>query len=111
MSGLLSWVQSGWIAFAAIGFLWAEFALLCFLSTAPGLRFKLLLANMLAGSCLMAALGFALRGEALAWVLLYLTLALVAHIWDLVTRLRPQPAVLRRRTEKLRAPAAVTQRR
>lgn len=105
-----SWVQSGWIAFAAILFLWAEFALICVLSDAPGRRFRLLLANILAGSCLLAALGFALR-DALPFVVLYLSLALVAHVWDLVTRLRTQPAALRRRTEKLRAPAAVTQRR
>jgi hypothetical protein len=111
MSVLMSWVQSGWIAFAAVAFLWAEFALLCFLSAAPAARFKLLLANMLAGSCLLAALGFALREDALAWVLLYLSLALVAHVWDLVMRLRTQPAAFRRRTEKLSAPAVVTHRR
>jgi len=110
MSALMSNVESGWIAFAAIGFLWAEFALLCLLSSSPGTRFRLLLANVLAGSCLMSALGFALRG-ALSLVLVYLSLALVAHLWDLVTRLRTQPAALRRRTEKLSAPAAVTQRR
>lgn len=110
MSALLSSVQTGWPAFVAILFLWAEFALLCILSSTPGARFKLLLANVLAGSCLLAALGFALRG-AVPFVLLYLSLALVAHVWDLVTRLRNQAATLRRRTEKLRAPAAVTQRR
>lgn len=110
MSALLPWLQSGWLAFAAIGFLWAEFALLCLVSKAPGTRFRLLLANVAAGTCLLAALGFALRGT-LSLVLLYLSLALVAHLWDLATRLFSHPARLRRRTEKLRAPAVVTQRR
>lgn len=110
MNVVMSGVQSGWIAFAAILFLWAEFSLLCLLSKAPGNRFRLLLANVLAGSCLLAAVGFALRG-ALTLVLVYLGLALVAHLWDLVMRLGTQPAALRRRTEKLSAPAAVTQRR
>ena len=36
----------------------------------------------------MAALGLALRGDALFLVLLFLSLALIAHIWDLITRLR-----------------------
>ncbi|MGV2974716.1 hypothetical protein AB1P65_04625 [Roseibium alexandrii] len=88
MNLLLTWVQSGWLPFGAVLFLWIEFAVLCRFSNAPGERFKLLLANVLAGSCLMAALGFALRGEALFLVLLFLSLALIAHIWDLVTRLR-----------------------
>ena len=108
MSVLLDLIQSGWIAFAAIGFLWIEFALLTVLAHVPGHRFKLLLPNVLAGSCLLAALGFALRGSAVAFVLLYLSLALVAHGWDVVSRLRNQPAELRRKTEKLSNPAAVT---
>lgn len=111
MNMLQSLIQSGWIAFAAIVILWAEFALLCLLATTPATRFKKLLPNMLAGSCLLAALGLALRGNALAWVGLYLGLALVAHIWDVATRLDVQADGLRRRTEKLRHPAVETQTR
>jgi len=88
MNLLLTWLQSGLLPFGAILFLWIEFAVLCKFSNAPGARFKLLLANVLAGSCLMAALGFALRGDTLFLVLLFLSLALLSHIWDLITRLR-----------------------
>ncbi|WP_127596850.1 hypothetical protein [Nitratireductor alexandrii] len=108
MSVVFTWFQSGWVAFGAIAFLWAEFALVCYLSAAPGLRFRLLLANVLAGSCLLAALGFALRDGVLPWVPVFLSLALIAHVWDVAARLRGQSASLRRKTEKLSRPAIVT---
>lgn len=111
MSLVTDILQSGWIAFAAIAVLWVEFAVLCLTARTPGARFRLLLPNVLAGTCLLAALGFALLGGHHTWVLLYLGLALVAHGWDVAIRLRSQAAVFRRRTEKLSKPAAVTQAR
>lgn len=108
MNALQTLIQSGWIAFFAIAILWAEFALLCFLASNAASRFRQLLPNVLAGSCLLAAVGFALRGDAVAFVGVYLGLAFVAHLWDLASRLAVQPGRLRRSTEKLSSPAVET---
>ncbi|MEM8701678.1 MAG: hypothetical protein AAGF82_07620 [Pseudomonadota bacterium] len=111
MSVLTTWLETGWLAFAAMAILWAETLLLSFLSQRPMARFKALAGGALAGTFLLAALAFALRGNALGWVLALLTLSLFAHLLDVAGRLRDQSAALSRNTEKLSSPAVVTQRR
>ena len=91
MSVLNSWIETGWIAFAALAFLWVETAILCLLSKTPGARFKALAGGALAGSFLMIALGLALRGQDPLWVVLFLTLSLVGHVLDVAARLRNPP--------------------
>jgi hypothetical protein len=47
------------------------------------------LANLVAGACLMAAIGSVLAGWGVAALALLLALSLVAHLFDLWLRLRP----------------------
>lgn len=81
-------VESGWIAVVAIGLVWAETALLCLFATSARQRFKMLAGGALAGSFLMAAIACALRDYALSWIALFLTLSLLAHLVDVVGRLK-----------------------
>lgn len=111
MSVLTSWLETGWLPLAAMAILWAETFLLSVLSNQPMARFKALAGGALAGTFLLAALAFALRGEALGWVLVFLTLSLFAHLLDVASRVKDHSAALRRNTEKLRNPAVLTQRR
>lgn len=111
MSVLFAWLETGWLAFAAIAILWLETLLLSILSHRPKARFKALAGGALAGTFLLAALALALRGDALGWVLVFLTLSLFAHLLDVNGRLKDQSAALSRNTEKLSNPAVLTQRR
>ncbi|MBO6507184.1 MAG: hypothetical protein JJ979_01640 [Roseibium sp.] len=111
MSILFSWIETGWLAFAAMAILWAETLLLSFLSNRPMARFKALAGGALAGTFLLASLAFALRSDAHGWVLFFLTLSLFAHLLDVAGRLKDHSAALRRNTDKLSSPAALTQRR
>jgi hypothetical protein len=90
MSMVLAALQSGWLTLGALAFMWVEFALICALSAAPAARCRLLLPNFMAGTGLIAAVHFAVQDQALYPVLICMALALVAHIWDLVGRLRAQ---------------------
>ena len=83
-------LQSGWLTLGALAFMWIECAVICRMSTTPGARFRLLLPNFLAGTGLIAAVHFALQNEAPYPVLACMALALVAHIWDIFSRLRAQ---------------------
>ncbi|MEO1110644.1 MAG: hypothetical protein AAFX90_22305 [Pseudomonadota bacterium] len=111
MSVLFAWLETGWLAFAAIMILWLETLLLSVLSRKPMSRFKALAGGALAGTFLLAALALALRGEALGWVLVFLTLSLFAHLLDVAGRVKDHSAALSRNTEKLSSPAVLTQRR
>jgi|GEM_PF-7062779 len=111
MNIVSAWLETGWLAFAALVFLWVETLVLSFLSSNRMARFKALAGGAFAGSFLMAALGFALRGEAFGWIVLFLTLSLVAHLFDVAGRLKDHSAALSRKTERLSSPAVVTQRR
>ncbi|MET1414792.1 hypothetical protein ABVF61_21145 [Roseibium sp. HPY-6] len=111
MNILMTWLESGWLAVAAMAILWAETLLLCLLSSSPMARFKALAGGALAGTFLLAALAFALRGDALGWVLLFLSLSLFAHLLDVAGRLKDHSAALSRNTDKLSSPAVLTQRR
>jgi len=111
MTVLTAWLETCWLAFAAMAFLWLETLVLCLVSANPGRRFKALAGGALAGTCLLAALAFALRGDAHAFVLVFLTLSLVAHLLDVTSRLKDQAAALSRKTDKLSSPAAVTHKR
>lgn len=111
MSGLFAFLETGWLAFAALAFLWLETGLLCALSRQPWTRFKALAGGAFAGTFLLAALGLALRGDALVWILLLLTLSLVSHVFDVSTRLRDHAARFRRSTDRLSTPATLTQRK
>eukprot|EP01035_Chromulina_nebulosa_P060278 gene60278-82463_t len=87
-----------WISVIAVSILWVETAAICLLSPKPLLRLRLLLANTLSGSCLLAALGLALsEGSPLAIAAL-LGGSLIAHAVDMVLRLAGQAPGLRRRT-------------
>ena len=88
MSLFYAWIETGWIAFAALAFLWVETLVLCLMSKAPKARFMALAGGALAGSFLMIALALALRGEHPAWVVLFLTLSLIGHVIDVAGRLR-----------------------
>ncbi|WP_420333181.1 hypothetical protein [Roseibium sp.] len=111
MSVLFAWLETGLLPFAAIMILWLETLLLTFLAGNPMARFKALAGGALAGTFLLAALAFALRGEAFGWVLAFLTFSLFAHLLDVAGRLKDHSAALSRNTEKLRSPAVLTQKR
>ncbi len=86
MTLLLDGLQNGWICLFAILVLWVETAALSLRSSEPGRRFGSLCANACSGTCLLAALGLALRGENPIWILILLAASLVAHALDIVTR-------------------------
>ncbi len=68
----------------------AEFVLLQMLRARRGrgtAGFDILF-NLLSGACLLLALRAALSGAAPAWMLFWLTAALLAHLADLMRRMR-----------------------
>jgi hypothetical protein len=58
--------------------------------TRRGVGLSLVLANLLAGACLLAALRLALTGAAWPWIALVLAAAFAAHLTDLRQRVRLQ---------------------
>ncbi|NBN63101.1 hypothetical protein GWI72_00115 [Microvirga tunisiensis] len=111
MTLLADWLARGWICAAALAVLWAELVLLCALAPHPRQRLGQLLPNVLAGSCLLVALGLALTGASALAILVVLALSLVAHVADVASRLGPQASRLSRNTETLSSPATDTHRR
>lgn len=99
MNTISEWFDSGWIAYAALVFLWIETGILSLIASDRVARFKALYGGALAGSCLLAALGCALDGQHTLWILGFLTLSLFAHVLDVAGRIKDQPTLLRRNTE------------
>lgn len=99
MSLLLEWLSSGWISALAVFILWAETAALALLSSDRLRRFRALSANACSGTCLLIAVGLALRGENPLWILVLLAGSLVAHGVDILMRDPGQAGALSRRTE------------
>jgi hypothetical protein len=96
---LLDWLNSGWISAFAVAILWAETAALSMLASRPLRRFWSLSSNACSGTCLLAAVGLALRGDNPLWILALLAGSLVAHGIDIVARGLFQARALSRRTE------------
>lgn len=99
MTLLLEWLNSGWISAVAVAILWTETIALSMLSHQPLRRFRALLANACSGTCLLVAVGMALRGDGAVWILALLAGSLVAHGVDILSRGLLQAGPLRRRTE------------
>lgn len=99
MTLLLDALTSGWISLFAILVLWVETAALSFMSGRPQRRFRTLWANACSGTCLLAALGLALRGQGTIWILVLLFASLVAHGIDILLRGPSHGRVFSRRTE------------
>lgn len=85
MTLLADWI--GWLPPIAVAILWAETALLCTLAPSPLTRLRALAPNAAAGTCLLLALGVALRDGSLAAILGLLALSLLAHALDVLHRL------------------------
>lgn len=86
MTLLLDALADGWISLFAILVLWVETALLSLMSRNPGRRFRTLFANACSGTCLLAALGLALRGDGPIWILALMAASLLAHGADILLR-------------------------
>jgi hypothetical protein len=99
MTLLLDGLANGWISLIAILILWVETLVLSLLSSRPQRRFRALWANACSGTCLLAALGLALRGVGPIWILVLLAGSLVAHGIDILLRAPPHGRVFSRRTE------------
>ncbi|MFY8094763.1 MAG: hypothetical protein ACOVN0_14900 [Niveispirillum sp.] len=99
MTLLLDALNNGWICLFAILVLWAETAALSLRSSEPRRRFQALCANACSGTCLLAALGLALRGQGPIWILVLLAASLMAHAIDILTREPGQARLFSRRTE------------
>lgn len=96
---IIDLLLSGWISVVAVAILWVETAVICLMSPKPLLRLRLLLANSLSGSCLLAALGLALSDGNPFAIAVLLGGSLISHAIDMVIRLAGQAPGLRRRTE------------
>lgn len=82
-------VMSGAIALVAVAVLVIEGAALFFVARSRRrLRTLPIIANMLSGLCLILALRAALVGDGATMIALWLGLGFVAHLSDLVLRLR-----------------------
>lgn len=84
-------VASGRLVDIALALVCLEaLALLVVAGRRRGLRAGALdiLPNLASGACLMLALRAALVGSGWGWVVVFLTLALIAHVADLARRLR-----------------------
>lgn len=99
MTLLLEALNNGWISLFAILVLWTETSFLSLRSRAPLRRFRALCANACSGTCLLAALGLALRGHGPIWILVLMAASLVAHAIDIVMREPDQEGPFNRRTE------------
>jgi hypothetical protein len=86
MTLLLEALNNGWICVFAIMVLWVETAVLSLRSSEPIRRFRELCANACSGTCLIAALGLALRADNPIWILVLLAASLVAHAIDILLR-------------------------
>lgn len=86
MTLLLDALNNGWICLFAVIVLWTETAVLSLRSSNPLQRFRDLCANACSGTCLIAALGLALRGDSPIWILGLLAASLVAHAVDILLR-------------------------
>lgn len=99
MTLLLEGLYNGWVCLFAILVLWAETAFLSLRSSAPLRRFRDLCANAGSGTCLLAALGLALRGHSPVWILVLLAASLVTHAIDIIMRGPAQERVFSRKME------------
>jgi hypothetical protein len=99
MALLLDGLASGWISLFAILVLWLETAALCLIAPQRWRRFRALCPNALSGTCLLSALGLALRGQGPIWILALLAASLVAHAADILVRRQDQGRLFSRRTE------------
>ena len=99
MALLLDGVANGWISLFAILVLWVETAALSLLSPRRWQRFRTLCPNALSGTCLLCALGLALRGQGPIWILALLAASLVAHAADILMRRQDQGRLFSRSTE------------
>lgn len=99
MSLLSDLFVSGWIAVVAIAVLWLETVALCLMAPSPLSRFRALLANAMSGTCLLAAVGVALRDGHFLWIAALMGGSLLAHGLDVVSRLSGHAAAFSRRTE------------
>jgi len=96
---LSDWLALDRLAALALVVLWLEMALLCALAPLPFMRLRVLFANALSGSALLAALMLSAPDETGLGPVLLLTLAGLAHVIDIRQRLRNQARGLSRRTE------------
>lgn len=87
MTALIALAQDGWLTAAAAALLAGETLILLILGRAAGRR-GLILPNAAAGLCLIGAVHASLAGWDVIWVLVFLVLALPAHLLDLALRLR-----------------------
>ncbi|MFN3459477.1 MAG: hypothetical protein ACK4ZN_00550 [Oceanibaculum sp.] len=97
MTLLADWI--GWLPPVAVAILWAETALLCALAPRTRGGRRALAPNAASGTCLLLALGVALRDGGAIWIVGLLALSLLAHALDLLQRLGTQPAEFSRSTE------------
>lgn len=82
-------IESGGIAWLAIGLIGAEVvALLALAAKRPSLNRRAIVANGLSGAFLMLALRAALLGQGPMAVALWISLGLLAHGADVAARLR-----------------------
>mgnify|MGYP000992920028 CR=1 FL=1 len=99
MTLLLDALATGWLCLFAILVLWLETLVLSLVSGNPRRRFRALFANACSGTCLLSALGLALRGNSPIWILVLLAASLVAHAIDILLRGPIQGRAFSRRTE------------
>ncbi|EKE76037.1 MULTISPECIES: hypothetical protein [Oceanibaculum] len=97
MTLLADWL--GWLPPVAVVILWAETALLSALAPGPLDRLRALAPNATSGTCLLLALGVALRDGGAVWIVGLLALSLLAHALDVLQRLAGQRAEFSRSTE------------
>lgn len=99
MTLLLDALTTGWICLFAILVLWVETTILSLISPSPKRRFRALFANACSGTCLLAALGLALRGAGPISILVLLAASLVAHGADILLRDPDHGRLFSRKTE------------
>ncbi|OYQ34594.1 hypothetical protein CHU95_11345 [Niveispirillum lacus] len=99
MDLLLEALHSGWITVVAILILWTETVALSVIANNPRRRFRVLWANACSGTCLLAALGLALRDSNSIWIMALLAGSLVAHAIDILMRGGNHRRAFSRKTE------------
>lgn len=82
------WLASGRLVDAILLLMVAECAAIAAFGGRMRLALRDVAASLAAGACLMLALRAALTGAAFPWTLLFLALALFAHLADLAARRR-----------------------
>lgn len=82
------WLASGRLVDAILLLMVVEGVAIAAVGDRMRLALRDVAASLAAGACLLLALRAALVGAAIHWVLLFLALALVAHVADLAARRR-----------------------